>query len=106
MSFSMHNNMQISQKNHSSCCDEHNNSKGCKINDCCIKAWDVIKISLSETNPQIKEPKNIDKTYFNQFLLEQDFFSFENIRKIIPPNQNISKKYTNFYLVWIIKLNI
>jgi len=54
---------------------------------------------LSETNPQIKEPKNIDKIHFNQFLLEQDFFSFDNIRKIIPPNQNISKKYSEFYLV-------
>lgn len=105
MSFSMHNNMQMSQENDSSCCHEKED-KSCQTHDCCIQAWDIIKISLYETNNQIKEPKNIDKNYFNPFILEQNFFSFENIRKIIPPNQNISKKYTDFYLVWIIKLNI
>jgi len=37
MAFSMHNNMQMSQENNSSCCHEKED-KSCKINDCCIQA--------------------------------------------------------------------
>lgn len=105
MAFSVHNNMQMPQQNHSSCCHEKEDNS-CKTQDCCIQSSDIIKISLSETNPQIKEPKNIDKIHFNQFLLENSFFIFENVRKIIPPNQDSIYKYKPYSLVWIIKLNI